>query len=232
MIIARIIPHAGLGNQMFMYAAGLAAAHRLNTELRLGAWDFEKRTTQDRPYQLSCFPAITEQNASFAETWKISKRMAIMDVILNKPLKKYHIFRRLIRKICSKLHGHSVYNAAYYSYSPEFENIPDDTCIIGYFESEKIFSGIEELVREKFRFAPEYYSSELCGKVRSCNSVALHVRRGDKVGNKLFYAPNEGYIKQAIEMISSMTDNPHFFVFSDDIAWCRENIPQIYGRGA
>ena len=37
MIIARILPHAGLGNQMFMYAAGLATAHRLNTELRLGA---------------------------------------------------------------------------------------------------------------------------------------------------------------------------------------------------
>ena len=159
--------------------------------------------------------------------------MAIMDVILNKPLKKYHIFRRLIRKICSKLHGHSVYNAAYYSYSPEFENIPDDTCIIGYFESEKIFSGIEELVREKFRFAPEYYSSELCGKVRRCNSVALHIRRGDKVGNKLFYSLSEGYIRQAIGMISSMTDNPHFFVFSDDIAWCRENIPQFtVGGGA
>ena len=231
MIITRIFPHAGMGNQMFMYAAGLATAHRLNTELRLMVYGLRHRTTLGRQYYLDSFPAITERFASFAETWKISPSLAVLDVFLNEPVKRHQIFKRLIRKICTRLHDKSVYHATYGSYSPEFESIPDDTCIIGFWESEKIFSGIESLVREKFKFAPEYYSSELCRKVRGCNSAAIHVRRGDKVKNKDFYCSDEGYIRHAIEMISSMTETPHLFVFSDNIAWCKEHRPQIYGVG-
>ena len=225
MIIARIIPHAGLGNQMFMYAAGLATAERLNTELRLGAWDFEQRTTSDRPYHLPCFPAITERNASFAEIWKISPRAAVLDNAIRCPMKKRHIFRRVLRKLASKiLPEGTVYQPEYCSYAPEFDNISDNTYMVGYWESEMSFAGIKALVRKKFTFPSEYFDTQF----RACNSVAVHVRRTDKASEDGFYASNLHYLSEALDTIIHMTDSPKFFVFSDDILWCRENLPKIY----
>ena len=218
-----------MGNQMFMYAAGLSAAERLNTPLRFGAWDFDRLTRMDRPWLLSCFPAITEANASFSETWNICPRLALLNHLNRRPIKKYHLFRYLTRKFVSKfIRNVHTYEADYVSYSPEFENIPDNMYITGYFESEKVFAGIKDIVRKKFEFAPKYFNLALLEKVKSCNSVALHVRMGDKVFGKKHYASDSGYIRKAAEKISGLTESPKFFVFSDDIAWCRENLPQIY----
>ena len=228
MIIAHIIPGAGMGNQMFMYAAGLAAAERLHTEFKLGAWDFQDHTRQGRPYHLDSFPAITEKNALFSETWSISPSTAITHIALRKRVTVLRILRRLIIVVCSHIPNAHVYRAKYCSYSPEFENIPDNSYIVGYFESEKIFAGIKDLVRRKFTFAPECFVPSLTAEVRSCESVAVHIRRGDKVTLSGALASDTSYIRDAMTKITSLTDRPRFFVFSDDIDWCRMTLPQIH----
>ncbi|MBQ7577415.1 MAG: alpha-1,2-fucosyltransferase [Synergistaceae bacterium] len=236
MIITCIIPYAGIGNQMFMYAGGLAAAQRLNAKLALAPRSFDNVTREGRPYQLNNFPAITENFASFWEFWKISPRNAILDFMdyhySYTSIKRYQLFRRLMRKILLKCCAHSsskkIYKPSYSSYSPEFENIQDNTYMIGYWESEKIFSNISDLVRKKFKFADSCFNPELTAKIKSCNSVALHVRRSDKLNHEWHWGSNENYIRAAIEKIYSLTDNPEFFVFSDDIDYCRENLPKIY----
>ncbi|MBQ7155287.1 MAG: alpha-1,2-fucosyltransferase [Synergistaceae bacterium] len=231
MIITHIMHSAGMGNQMFMYAAGLAAASRLKTELKLGTWNFESLTTEGRHYHLGCFPQITEQEASFTETFKITPSTALKNLLIRKPLRRYHLFRRVIRKILNKTARleRGVYMPDYDSWSPEFLKIKDNTFISGYWESEKIFAEISGLVRRKFTFSPECFSPELSAKVQSCNSVAVHVRRGDKaIDNPIHLASNEHYLKIALEKISGLTENPKFFVFSDDIAWCRHNLPKIH----
>ena len=214
---------------MFMYAAGLALAQRFNTKLALAPSGFYNLTREDRPYQLSNFPAITEKFASFRETWKISPRYAMLDFIYYKPIKSFHFCRRTLRKISWKyLADGNFYKASYFSYSPEFENVQDNTYIAGFWESEKIFSNISDLVRKKFKFADSCFNPELTAKIKSCNSVALHIRRGDKIQLSNFIGSDEHYIRTAIEKIYSLTENPEFFVFSDDINYCRENLPKIY----
>ena len=57
--------------------------------------------------------------------------------------------------------------------------------------------------------------------------MAVHVRRGDYVlpkYEKQYGKTNLGYYAQAAEYVSSKISNPHFFIFSDDIAWCKENL--------
>ena len=230
MIIVRIMPYAGLGNQMFMYAAGLSAATRLNTELRLGAWNFNVYSSLDRPYSLSCFPAITEENATFSETWRISPKIAmIMFISGKKRIRRRYIFRFLLREAVRKfVSNEGIYSPRYYSYSPEFESISDNTYISGFWESEKIFSGIKDKIRTKFTFGQEYFDPQLSAKIRGCNSVAFHVRRGDKTNSQGFFASDCHYLKDAMTRILSLTDKPEFFVFSDDIEWCKINLPQIY----
>lgn len=62
----------------------------------------------------------------------------------------------------------------------------------------------------------------------SSNSVSLHVRRGDffsaKYAAKHAGIATEKYYENSIKLIVEKMENPKFFVFSDDIAWCRENL--------
>lgn len=228
MIIVRIIPFAGMGNQMFMYAAGLSAAVRLKTDLRLGAWNFDSHTSTNRLYQLSCFSAITEKNATFSETWRISPKVALIMLISGKKrIRRRYIFRFLLREAISKIApAKGIYAPRYLSYSSEFESIPDNSYIVGYWESEKIFAGIKDMIRTKFTFGQEYFDPQLSAKIRGCNSVALHVRRGDRA--RMGIGSTEGYISQAIAKMNSCTHAPKYFVFSDDIDWCKKTLPQIY----
>ena len=238
MIITYICPFTGLGNQLFMYAAGLSLATRLNTELVLGSWDDKFSANEQRDYYLSRtnFPAITEREANFHDikqilSTSIAFRAAFKNFIAYKPIRRHHIFRRLIRKLFHKLVPNSMSGRIYHYKTPiltgNFDNISNNTCIIGFCESEKFFINVSDLVRKKLKFADSCFNPELTRKIKSCNSIALHVRRGDKV-NSGFLPSNEYYNRAAIEKIYSLTSNPEFFVFSDDINYCRETLPKIY----
>ena len=222
-----------------MYSAGLSLATRLNTELVLGSWDVKFSASEYRDYYLSRsnFPAITERDANFHDIKQIIStstafKAAFKKFIAYTPIRRHHILRRLIRKIFYKLVPTSIdakiYNYTQSKFTAKFNNISDNTCIRGYFESEKFFVNISDLVRKKLKFADSCFNPELVNKVKSCNSVALHIRQGDKVNNSGFLPSSEYYIRSAIEKIYSLTDKPEFFVFSDDINYCRENLPKIY----
>lgn len=61
------------------------------------------------------------------------------------------------------------------------------------------------------------------------NAVSLHIRRGDYLEPK--HWENTGsvcqlpYYQNAIAAIRKQLDNPVFYVFSDDLAWVKENLP-------
>ena len=250
MIITYIIPGAGIGNQMFMYSAGLALASRLNTELRLGTRNFDRFTRIDRPYQLGCFPEITEQEASLMDIWRMSPGTAVQNVISRWKIRKYNVLCRLVRKIINTMdlapiHHNYIMNISQdapfpypyrfsrvfiqnKAYDDRLSEIPDNTYITGYWESEKYFADYADLVRKKFTFPQEYFNTALTSQVRSCNSVAIHVRRTDKVKEDDLHASNLSYLSKAVKAISVMTNAPKFFVFSDDIKWCRENLRKAF----
>ena len=238
-----------MGNQMFMYAAGLAVASKLNTELLLDISSFSSYRRNDRPYQLSCFPEITERTASFSDIWKLSPGLALVSVLHRKKLDIHHLTRRLMCEILymtriAPIGFKTVVRLpkdAKFPYPYRFSRIyierndrnrlyeiPDDTCIVGFWESEKFFDGYADKVRRKFRFSPECFGPVLSERVRNCNSVAVHVRRGDKVPNGEHGASNLTYLRHSIEKILSLTEKPEFFVFSDDISWCKENLRKAY----
>lgn len=64
---------------------------------------------------------------------------------------------------------------------------------------------------------------DLSNKMMSSDSVVIHVRRGDYVSTGRDVG--EEYYIEAIEKVMSISDykNKIFFVFSDDINWCKEN---------
>ncbi len=72
---------------------------------------------------------------------------------------------------------------------------------------------------------------KLIEEMKKCESVSAHVRRGDYVDNYLHgNISNKAYIINSINYICDHIDDPVFYVFSDDINWCKENIPANKGR--
>jgi hypothetical protein len=52
-------------------------------------------------------------------------------------------------------------------------------------------------------------------------SYFIHIRRGDYVGHKLYVIDYDTYFTKAIAHIISKDKDAHFFIFSDDIAFCK-----------
>lgn len=69
-------------------------------------------------------------------------------------------------------------------------------------------------------------NSKYLTDINQCMSVGVHVRRGDFVDLKYHrtaeqYAPAINHMR---EQITSQGKSPTFFIISDDMPWCRENI--------
>lgn len=91
-----------------------------------------------------------------------------------------------------------------------------DSDIIGYFQSEKYFSRIEDLIRKEFVFKDEVLKSTK--NVGAEDKVALHIRRGDYM-----YLTDVHPVQDKDYYLEAMSHFPdsQFLIFSDDINWCR-----------
>jgi hypothetical protein len=102
-----------------------------------------------------------------------------------------------------------------YNEIPKFN---DNLILHGYFQSEKYFIKHEKEIKKIFNFNCELiekYSNELNQK-----NCSIHVRRGDYL-NLQNYHPIQSleYYKKAISFFDKDT---LFFIFSDDIEWCKK----------
>ena len=67
-------------------------------------------------------------------------------------------------------------------------------------------------------------NTQIFEKIEKTNTVSIHIRRGDYLKDKQRNnICNVEYYKLAIEKIKTYIEHPSFFVFSDDINWCKEN---------
>lgn len=105
----------------------------------------------------------------------------------------------------------------------------------GYFQSYKYFDHMRNEILKTFTF-PEIKKEdknnfEILEKIKNTESVSIHIRRGDYLKADNFNICNLEYYKKSflllIEKLKERNiekENINFFIFSDDIAWCRENL--------
>ena len=86
------------------------------------------------------------------------------------------------------------------------------------------------MIRKEFtvKGMPDPINESYLEKIIDCESVSVHVRRGDYVSNPTT-AQVHGflgleYYQKAMNTMLEKIDNPHFFVFSDDPEWTERNI--------
>ncbi|MET4080992.1 hypothetical protein ABIB40_000937 [Pedobacter sp. UYP30] len=108
----------------------------------------------------------------------------------------------------------------------------------GYWQDPEYFSHIEVEIREDFQFKLPLTSQNksLLDKIKLSNSVSIHVRRGDYLKEELLGGMcSIDYYLRAINLINNRIKHPLFFIFSDDVDWCKKNLtfngPSIFVEG-
>jgi len=220
MVITKVI--GGLGNQMFQYAAGRALAYRLGTPLKLDVSGFEfyleNKNVDFRHYHLSHLNIVediaTEEDLSHFKD-KLTKKSS-------------RIKNFFIKIIGNK--DYMVYKEKYFHYDKKFSRLDGNIYISGYWNSENYFMSIKDIIKTEFSYKsrPDIKNRYVLDKINSLNSIGVHIRRGDYISNykanRLHGVCDISYYQHCIKHISEKVSNPHFFIFSDDIDWARENL--------
>lgn len=193
----------GLGNQMFLYAFARALAQYDETKLNVLSYN----NVSDRKMSLDVFNICLD----FATLGEVRR------------------FRRW--RLMQKLHLPCLYSRISEPdllYHPELINRSHKNIYYtGYYQCEKYFSHVRSQILADFtlRVPLNAQNRQMLDKIKSVNSVSIHVRRGDYVQlQDSYYLCDAQYYNAAIEYISARVDNPHFFIFSDDIDWVRDNL--------
>lgn len=97
----------------------------------------------------------------------------------------------------------------------------------GYWINGEWLKSFNDKLRKELMFAPltESHNLAYADEIRNCESVSLHIRRGDFVRLHREEAP-EVY-KAAIEYAENKVDGAEYFIFSDDLSWCRNNMKPL-----
>lgn len=221
--------NGGLGNQMFQYAFALALAKRFNTKVTLDmSWFDDVKTHTNvtpRVFELDVFN-IDYDVATKEDLGKMVSSNS--GSLLQKALWKLFKIKKFKpqKNVLTQRFG--------YSYDKNFLQSEDYTFYAGYFQNEKYFKHVREELLKNFTSEIELDEKNkmMLDKIETTNSVSIHVRRGDYVTlecAKNFHGTCAlGYYENAIKHIAQKIENPHFFLFSDDIDWVIKNLKIEY----
>lgn len=96
----------------------------------------------------------------------------------------------------------------------------------GYWQRKEYFKSISELLKKELVLKEDLpeENKKILYEIDNTNSIAIHVRRGDYLEIQNVYGGicTEKYYTTGIEYMEKQIENGHFFVFSDDMDWCRQ----------
>ncbi len=215
----------GLGNQLFEYAAARYIQLQTGEQIIFNLYPFQH--DPQREYSLGHF-ALDEEvsKLSRCQSWLKGNWSEILCHIYHRRglTRGAESFQKLSRK--GLLLSFDVYR--YY---------PIDAAKKGYywkgnFQSEKYFPKMKQVLQKDFALKEELPDStqKLIEEMQNCQSVCVHVRRGDYVTNpvdhQILDICGKRYYEKAMDYVTGQIRNPVFYIFSntkEDLDWIREN---------
>ena len=204
----------GLGNQMFQYALSLALANESNCNVY---------------YDLSFYEEENQLNSPTVEEMLNNPELSKFNAKRKFSLKNFNINyqtadKEKIERCTSKIDGNVIKEVGIQNF-----NNGKHEYILDYFETLELFD------YEKYRdtFTREFTikvdmdekNKEMLKNIKDTDSIAVHIRRTDHGG--LGFTSLKYYDK-AVNYMVSKVESPHFFVFSDDLNWVKENFKLDY----
>ena len=209
--------NSGLGNQLFQYAFSRALQQQQPDTL-LDISQYQYRPVHNG-YELERLFCIHARYASAAQ------RDQLADISKD----TLSVIRRALfgQKKCSGQYvvepmDNPVYNEQYLSL---------DNCYFkGYWQTEKYFKPIEELLRHELQFKLCLTAREdlqLREQLEHSESVAIHVRLGDYTKKRRiddYCVCTQTYYNNAVNLLRQSVKNPIFYVFSDDVEQVKQTM--------
>ncbi|HEY0835736.1 MAG TPA: alpha-1,2-fucosyltransferase [Azospirillum sp.] len=222
---ARTILHVrmlgGLGNQLFQYAAGLAAARRWGAELALDLTSGDRGSARHpRRFMLDAFGIAAPHYAPDGMErllWKLRTSRAPR-------LRRLVSLARADRSVThfDELRVHSA--------DRRLDGPPPRGVVsmVGYRQCAAYAAACEDVLRQEltFRHPPDGANTSMLDRIRGePAAVSVHIRRGDYLQLSGSPVLDPAYYRDAVRAIAARVANPRFFVFSDTPAWAREALP-------
>lgn len=210
-----VIFSGGLGNQMFQYAfyEALKANYR-HVYFTLAKINHYK---EHNGYELNRVFGISQ-----------SRSEKVLTKLLSMPLLKSivkHLFFRY------KYRERDYYTFDSYRFFFDRSKVASSARFTGYWQSDRYFESIAPLIKQRFSFREDLLSAStrIIRKEMNKGAVSVHIRRGDYLADSI--SKNYGeictldYYQKAIDYIKTRTVNPVFYIFSNDIEWCKKHLP-------
>jgi len=231
MLIARIT--GGIGNQLFQYAFVRSLSIKLNQKFKLDlSWyrDYHK------------FEKTNDPNAATKREYLLDK-FNIKENLLNPVylsisyrLNNFSIFNKIIKYPPLRYFSYNTISELDFDFNKikNFNNI----YLSGFWQKSNLFEEYKNVIKEEFtlKIILSEKNKILLNKIKSSNSVAIHIRRGDLLSRPVAVVEqplsSKQYYYNAINKIKEKVEKPEIFVFSDDINWIKNNykfdIPTSY----
>ena len=229
MIIVKL--KGGLGNQLFQYALGRRLAFDNNLPLKLDISPGFENSFYKCRYSLSYFNIIEDIiSPKYLKIIKHIQTQSIMGklISLTKPLIPFLALEEIVESS--------------FSFDNNLLRPYKNIYLDGYWQSEKYFKNIENIIRREFllKYHLAGKSLSIAEKIKKSNSVSIHFRifhgisefkKGgaiDNRGRELHGTIELDYYYKAIKYLSTMHNDLHFFMFSDDPEWVEDNFKISY----
>lgn len=203
-----------LGNQMFQYAALYSLGKKTDTKCVIP----------------SCFLMDTDSKRPGGRS--DVNEIELYTAFKNLTLEKMHP-KEIVSKIPELVQFDESQN---FTYNKNLFSVKPPMNVNGYFQSPQYFDDFSEDIRKEFVFE-DSLKSRMTQKLQSYKKnfnaskiCAVHFRRSDYSG-KSHYHTNlewETYYLPALRAISNRFSDISFLVFSDDIPWCKQNLPDLF----
>jgi Glycosyl transferase family 11 len=207
---------------MFQYAASRALSLTRGVPLRLDTQDFDGYTLHNG-FELHRIFNIDAQLANALDVRQVLGWRAFS------PLRRKLFHQRFVSFRGKNLFVDSLFNHRYH-----LADMPDLCYLMGNWQSERYFAQVADTIRADFSFKalPSGRNAVLAELIGNTTAVSLHVRRGDIASNPASLAVHGlcslEYYRQAIDYVATRLAKPEFVIFSDDMAWVRENLHVDY----
>lgn len=208
----------GLGNQMFDYAFTYLLGKT-----------FEETIYADVLYYKDHkFHNGLELERIFDITLKRAKVLDIVKMAWYFP--NYYIDYHLRRYLPKR--SKQFYEPVGGEFSPETLKVVKDRYYYGFWQDHKYYDGIRDELKSVFSFKltlNERNQKILNDMLSSEECVGLHVRRGDYLNHPLYKdICTYEYYYNAINLIKDKIKRPVFYIFSNDIPWCKEKFEKLF----
>lgn len=210
-----LILGGGLGNQMFQYAFARTISIETNEKITINTALIDKTNINFDLKDMNILEDISVESdidkfQQFKKNIYFKGHKFLKHIYSSKTLYK----RNIKKGIYTNFHG-----------SFKFYNIPkflgEEKTIHGGFQSVKFFEKHQDIIKNELKLKndPDESNKKMIEQISSCNSVCVHIRRGDYLNPEfkdILGFCTEKYYQNAIEKMNTLVEEPVYYVFSNN----------------